>query len=699
MGTPLRNCPLDIVRARIASAWLASGAAEPHVGSVTLFPEQAATTRRAADALAQFGGVLIADDVGSGKTFVALALARAYANPVAIVPASLRATWRSAMTRAELSFPIISIESLSRGRAPPAGHDLVIVDEAHRLRNPRTRAHRSVRASITPESRMHAHVALLSATPLHNVRDDVHALLSLFLRADAPDLDDETRSRVVVRGAQRPAVPDVRHHRLGGVREAAAVVRAIGALPAPVASSDGGDAAQLVRLSYLRAWCSSAGALEAMARRAQLRTAALVDALRVGHHPTTRELGAWMGVDGQLAFPEFTAPAKLDHQALLAAAVRHLEALAVLRALAAQHAVADDDRVALLRRLTEQHAGVGVLACTQYAATVVSLWRRLRTTAGVAMLTSNGAHIASGPIPRQAALERFAPAAQGVRAPHARERISLLVATDLVSEGLNLHDAGVVVHLDIPWTAARLAQRVGRVARVGSPHDRVDAYTIVPPHAAATLLRLERRCRAKGLLAAREIGGAQLTPLLGTDATRDESPASARARIDRMLRPFQRSEPTDIGASAACISAPTSGWLALVGPAPARLVARIGRRPATSDPRIVATAVERLVAVESASLAGAVAAAERDVARWISRERGRRLSGASRRSAARAHGRALASTVAAVALAPPHERARAAHDARSAMDPIMRPPGPQFDSILALVVFCCDDGTTHGPAL
>ena len=46
--------------------------------------------------------------------------------------------------------------------------------------------------------------------------------------------------------------------------------------------------------------------------------------------------------------------------------------------------------------------------------------------------------------------------------------VDLLIATDLLSEGLNLQDASVVVHLDLPWTAARLTQRIGRVWRVGA---------------------------------------------------------------------------------------------------------------------------------------------------------------------------------------------------------------------------------------
>jgi len=71
------------------------------------------------------------------------------------------------------------------------------------------------------------------------------------------------------------------------------------------------------------------------------------------------------------------------------------------------------------------------------------------------------------------------------------DRIDLLLSTDLLSEGVNLQDAEVVVHLDIPWTAARLEQRVGRLARMGSKHSTVTVYLIRPPASAAALLENE----------------------------------------------------------------------------------------------------------------------------------------------------------------------------------------------------------------
>ena len=134
---------------------------------------------------------------------------------------------------------------------------------------------------------------------------------------------------------------------------------------------------------------------------------------------------------------------------------------------------------------------------------------------------------------RADALARFAPVATGAREPPAAERIDLLIATDLLSEGVNLHDASVVVHLDLPWTSARLAQRVGRSRRLGARHATTSVYAFAPPAAADALLRQEQRLRDKLHAAARVTGacGAILPVRLSLtpEAPPDDTPAPARA--------------------------------------------------------------------------------------------------------------------------------------------------------------------------
>jgi hypothetical protein len=104
---------------------------------------------------------------------------------------------------------------------------------------------------------------------------------------------------------------------------------------------------------------------------------------------------------------------------------------------------------------------------------------------------------------RSDAVRQFDPEPRGTKES---DRIDLLLTTDLLSEGVNLQNAGVVVHLDVPWTAARLEQRVGRVARAGSPHKSVAVFGLRPPASADRALRASAIVQSKWSSAASAIG-------------------------------------------------------------------------------------------------------------------------------------------------------------------------------------------------
>jgi hypothetical protein len=359
--------------------------------------------------------------------------------------------------------------------------------------------------------------------------------------------------------------------------------------------------------------------------------------------------------------------------------------------------VLDDERAAHIRSVVHAHAGIPVLACSQFAATVDAMWQRLRDMPGCAALTARGARIASGPIARDLALARFAPIATRAHIPHERERIRLLLATDLVSEGLNLQDAGVVIHLDTPWTAARLAQRVGRVARVTSKHEQVHTYAVAPPRAAAALLGLERRIKAKRRVAGALIGGGtRLSQLIGGTAPAQLSPAEHFAQIRELLRPW--SAPRVDRRRVCGVAAPVRGWLALIvtGDGP-RMAMRLGQASPTTDPATVVRGIHWLTAGDEHWLPADWESILADVERWMSRERGRELSGAFRPHASRERGRELAAVMTTIAASMPHARARIAAETLAEA-----PSSFNGDaSLTALVIFCRRDETenTHGAPL
>lgn len=57
--------------------------------------------------------------------------------------------------------------------------------------------------------------------------------------------------------------------------------------------------------------------------------------------------------------------------------------------------------------------------------------------------------------------------------------IRYLVGTEAIERGLNLQAAGIMVHLDLPWTPASYIQRLGRVRRLGSKHKTVRSINMI----------------------------------------------------------------------------------------------------------------------------------------------------------------------------------------------------------------------------
>ena len=57
---------------------------------------------------------------------------------------------------------------------------------------------------------------------------------------------------------------------------------------------------------------------------------------------------------------------------------------------------------------------------------------------------------------------------------------NVILTTDVLSEGVNLHRANVIVNYDTPWNSTRLMQRIGRVNRIGSSSNHIYNYVFYP---------------------------------------------------------------------------------------------------------------------------------------------------------------------------------------------------------------------------
>jgi hypothetical protein len=625
-----RHVAPAIVLAAIARAVAGEeNEASVRVGSIVLRPHQRDALARIRSSIESHGGALLADEPGLGKTYVALALAHEHAAPIVVAPAVLRSMWLAAADRAGVAIRFISMEALSRrdASAPDAPAEpaaLVIVDEAHHVSNPAAARYARLARLVA-----YRRVLLLSATAVRNRRAELAALLALFMGPRAFALDDAARAACIVRrggdATLRPRIDGPHWHCVPAQR---GVGSAIAALPPPLAAADGRQAGALLAISLAHCWASSLAALDAALRRRLLRGAAIATLLDDGRLPTRNELHAWVsGEDAvQLAFPMFASHAAHACAGLRRVLDAHLAAVAALRARVHPRVERDATaRASLLLGFRRAHPGARIVAFTSHADTATALFRALRTTPGVALLTARGARTASGARPRADVIGALGadPTALGTRAGATRSRrddISLVITTDLLSEGVNLQGASVIVHLDVPWTPAALEQRVGRAARMGSAHAVVHVHGVATPAGAERLLALGRRLAHKRA----ERTAADRTP---RDAERLREIVSSWR--DRACAPANNEAPV-----VAAVAGGITGFIALFSERGTETLAcgaagRNGRWRVDDAPAALCTVA---AAVRTGALAPAPvleAAARRALGRWLARRDAREAGGAA----------------------------------------------------------------------
>lgn len=80
-------------------------------------------------------------------------------------------------------------------------------------------------------------------------------------------------------------------------------------------------------------------------------------------------------------------------------------------------------------------------------------------------------------------IKKFAPKANKAKIKP-EEEIQILVATEVLAEGLNLQDGQVVINYELHWNPVRIIQRIGRIDRIGTEHSEIYVYNFFPETAA-----------------------------------------------------------------------------------------------------------------------------------------------------------------------------------------------------------------------
>ena len=124
---------------------------------------------------------------------------------------------------------------------------------------------------------------------------------------------------------------------------------------------------------------------------------------------------------------------------------------------------------------------------------------------------------------RQVVMQNF-----DAKARHPKDDYRILISTEVLSEGVNLHRSNIVINYDIPWNPTRMMQRVGRVNRIDTKFDTIYTFNFFPTRQANDEIKLKEAAEAKI--------NAFLT-LLGGDAAllTEGEPIGSHELFDRLI--------------------------------------------------------------------------------------------------------------------------------------------------------------------
>ncbi len=400
------------------------------------------------------GRALLADEVGLGKTIEAGVVLKEYVlrglvkSGLVLCPVSLVTQWREELKHKfdldfvvhgrtaewqKAEFVICSLDTAktirNRDQIAERSYDLVIVDEAHRLRNHNTLGWKFIHNLPTK------YLLLLTATPVQNDMRELFNLITL-LKPGTLGTYRSFRKRFMVRGDKR--LPK-------NTRELSSLLSNV-----MIRTTRGGTAlvfpqrlVQTVRF-------------ELTGPERELYDQVSDFIFQMAHASDDTFYQKWhfilMVLQKEMGSSTFAAQRTLEktrHNYELGPALAGIDRLHAL-AKSIEHNAKFDG----LLKILEEHRDK-VIVFTQFRSTLEYLRRSLeklgyRTSVFHGNLT---------PDEKEAAVERF------------RSEVQVFISTEAGGEGRNLQFCHTIVNYDLPWNPMKVEQRIGRVHRLGQTHD------------------------------------------------------------------------------------------------------------------------------------------------------------------------------------------------------------------------------------
>lgn len=514
---------------------------KPHQIEAALFALKGNATR----------GVILADEVGLGKTIEAgIVITQYWAERkrriLIIAPASLRQQWKQELYEKFLipselldfksksslltgqggdEVLIASYEFVQQNKADLLRcWDLVVADEAHRLRNFYKGSRQAKVASSVGDVMDGARkIVLLTATPLQNRLEEIYGLISLFDPEYFRSLDVFRDRYIKTKSAQFS--PDDLAERVGHLtkrtlrRDAEKYIRFTKRDPLTVKFQPSWEEKELYKLvnDYLQqetlyAFSNSQRQLSSLVMRKRLGSSSY--AVGITLRNTARRLAEELAAGGrkrnyqnlfdfqdelldeeQVALEHFGTMDDRENDwsdpAVLAQVQREIDALNDYAALA--ESIQQNQKSLKLgeaiergfERLREVGAPEKAIIFTEYTDTQNFLAETLRQAGyGDGLVLFNGQN--NSPEATEiyrSWLEKNAGSDVVTGNPSADRRKalvdyfcdegSIMIATEAASEGINLQFCSMLINYDLPWNPQRVEQRIGRIHRFGQKYDVV----------------------------------------------------------------------------------------------------------------------------------------------------------------------------------------------------------------------------------
>ncbi|WP_342374679.1 SNF2-related protein [Myxococcus stipitatus] len=484
---------------------------------VDLNPHQVEGAMFALDSLSR-GGCMLGDEVGLGKTIeaglvIAQLMAEGKTRILILAPATLRAQWNSELrekfdldsvlvdgrtVRAtgncfDQPFPVICSHPFAANKAHLTSEipwDLIVIDEAHRLRN----AHRAnnkmgqaLRASLAGKPKL-----LLTATPLQNDIMELFGLMSLLdEQILGPEHAFRSRYRVDEGGGMSEAAATELKERLAPVvqrtlrRQVREYVRYTNRrsivedfTPSPeehdlyekvseylqrseAAAIEPGKKT-LLTLCYRKLLASSTYAIAPTLRRLSDNLEKRLQAAKLGQ----KALAMFEPEEAKQFVEEGEEwsddPAKAPNIRVLEQEVWELRQYADLADSIKVNAKGEALKRGLDRTfgVMQSHGWpVKALIFTESKRTQQYLFNLLSESGYQGKISLLSGDMAGTPEERRALVDEF------------RNKTQILICTEAGAEGLNLQFCNLVVNYDLPWNPQRVEQRIGRCHRYGQQRD------------------------------------------------------------------------------------------------------------------------------------------------------------------------------------------------------------------------------------